>query len=319
MEALNQRRVRGAQSAPQTGARLSNWGSFGLRQARLRQHFRLWKATYHDLTVKMGESGRVRLKWPGIADETQDHNQGRDRGRDRPGGCLTDFRTRDDTVFDSGEVRPTLGSESASPRDHQTARSVSIQGDFYEDKNGLAVVQGDIGIGKVETLESNLIDEIATLARVVSTNGASTGLSKEENDALTSLSALGTSTRSISRAANHPDVQELNEAAARLPLDALDLEQQSLDEFQVLLQTPYGRRVLDKVSRAQIEPIRELLKRDKEAREQVKAGLAELAHKAGVQFATTRSLNEDPVARSVARILWLTSYPSTPNPSLTVT
>lgn len=23
--------------------------------------------TYHDLTVKMGESGRVRLKWPGIA------------------------------------------------------------------------------------------------------------------------------------------------------------------------------------------------------------------------------------------------------------
>src|SRR5208337_257383 len=67
LEALNQRRVRGAQSTPQTGARLSNWGSFGLRQARLRQHFRLWKATYHDLTVKMGESGRVRLKWPGIA------------------------------------------------------------------------------------------------------------------------------------------------------------------------------------------------------------------------------------------------------------
>ena len=32
LEALNQGRVRGAQSAPQTGARLSNWGSFGLRQ-----------------------------------------------------------------------------------------------------------------------------------------------------------------------------------------------------------------------------------------------------------------------------------------------
>ncbi len=67
LEALNQGRVRGAQSAPQTGARLSNWGSFGLRQARLRHHFRQWKMTYHDLNVKMGESGRVRLKWPGIA------------------------------------------------------------------------------------------------------------------------------------------------------------------------------------------------------------------------------------------------------------
>ena len=67
LETLNQGRVRGAQSAPPTGARLSNWGSFGLRQARLRHHFRLWKMTYHDLNVKMGESGRVRLKWPGIA------------------------------------------------------------------------------------------------------------------------------------------------------------------------------------------------------------------------------------------------------------
>jgi hypothetical protein len=68
LEALNQGRVRGAPSAPQTGARRSNWDSSGLRQARLRHHFRLWKMTYHDLTVKMGESGRVRLKWPGIAD-----------------------------------------------------------------------------------------------------------------------------------------------------------------------------------------------------------------------------------------------------------
>src|SRR5208337_2356477 len=67
LEALNQRRVRGARSAPQTGARLSNWGSFGLRQARLHHHFCPWKMTYHDLNVKMGESGRVRLKWPGIA------------------------------------------------------------------------------------------------------------------------------------------------------------------------------------------------------------------------------------------------------------
>ena len=67
LETLNQGRVRGAQSAPQTDARLSNWGSFGLRQARLCHHFRPWKMTYHDLNVKMGESGRVRLKWPGIA------------------------------------------------------------------------------------------------------------------------------------------------------------------------------------------------------------------------------------------------------------
>ena len=64
---MNQRRVRGAQSVPQTGARLPKWGSFGLRHARLRHHFRPCKMTYHDLTVKMGESGRVRLKWPGIA------------------------------------------------------------------------------------------------------------------------------------------------------------------------------------------------------------------------------------------------------------
>src|SRR5208337_2125204 len=67
LETLNQGRVRGAQSSPQIGARLPNRGSFGLRHARLRHHFRPWKMTYHDLNVKMGESGRVRLKWPGIA------------------------------------------------------------------------------------------------------------------------------------------------------------------------------------------------------------------------------------------------------------
>ena len=62
LETWNQGRVRSAQSAPQTDARLPNRGSFGLRHARLRHHFRPWKMTYHDLNVKMGESGRVRLK-----------------------------------------------------------------------------------------------------------------------------------------------------------------------------------------------------------------------------------------------------------------
>jgi hypothetical protein len=85
LEALNQRRVRGARSAPPTGARLSNWGSFGLQQARLRRHLRLWKMTYHDLTVKMGESGRVRLKWPGIAARRPAHRTGFTPGPSVPG------------------------------------------------------------------------------------------------------------------------------------------------------------------------------------------------------------------------------------------
>ena len=106
-------------------------------------------------------------------------------------------------------------------------------------------------------------------------------LTEDEKKAVAAVQGLGVSTRSISRAANHPDVQELIDAAARLPLDALDLDPGVLAELQRLLETPYGRRILGQISTVELGHVREQLKRDATAREQVKAGLAELANRAG--------------------------------------
>ena len=183
---------------------------------------------------------------------------------------------------------------------------------FYEDKDGLAVVQGDMVVGKVATLQKNLVDEMAKLARFVASS-ASSALTEDEKKAVASIQGLGVSTLRIGRAANHPDVQELIEAAARLPLDALDLEPKILAELQSLLETPFGRKILGQISTAELGHVREQLKEDENARHQVKAGLAELAFKAGIQFPTTRSLGGDPVARSVATIRSLTPPPETSN------
>jgi Astacin (Peptidase family M12A) len=182
---------------------------------------------------------------------------------------------------------------------------------FYEDRDGLAVVQGDMVVGKVATLQKNLIDEMARLARFVANSSASSDLTEDEKKAVAAVQGLGVSTRSISRAANHPDVQELIDAAARLPLDALNLDPRVLAELQRLLETPYGRRILGQISTVELGHVREQLKQDATAREQVKAGLAELANRAGVQFPTTRSLKEDPVARSIATIRSLAPAPAT--------
>jgi hypothetical protein len=184
---------------------------------------------------------------------------------------------------------------------------------FYEDRNGLAVVQGDMGVGKVATLQKNLIDEMSRLARFVANSGASSNLTADEQKAIGAIQGLGVSTRGISRAANHPDVQELIEAAARLPLDALDLEPRVLAELQRLLETPYGRRVLGQISTVELGHVRDRLKQDGAARQHVKTGLAELAERAGLEFPTTRSLTPDPIATSIASIRSLAPAPATSN------
>ena len=50
---------------------------------------------------------------------------------------------------------------------------------FYEDKDGLAVVQGDMVVGKVATLQKNLVDKMAKLARFVASS-ASSALTEDE-------------------------------------------------------------------------------------------------------------------------------------------
>ena len=147
---------------------------------------------------------------------------------------------------------------------------------FYEEKNGQAVAQGDMVVGEAATLDQNLRKELANLSRVVNANPPE-NLNPEDKAALKELRGLVVAVRGDEVS---PDVQELIEAAARLPYESLRLNSKLEAAIDELLDSPPGQKILGQVKAADLRRLRLMLRDDPDAFEEARNNLIDLAKRA---------------------------------------